>query len=62
MSNTQRSTVPPAQMPARRFQPLTQAWSGLPAPRRRELSLVLSQIIVKGLPAAMRKEAGREHS
>jgi hypothetical protein len=33
----------------------------LPAPRRQEALLVLSQIIAKALPTAMRKEAGREH-
>ncbi len=61
MSNSHRSAVPPAPQPARLPGPLTQAWSGLPAPRRQEVLLVLSQIIAKGLPAAVRKEAGHEH-
>ncbi len=62
MSNSHRSAVPPPRLkPARLPGPLIQAWSGLPAPRRQEVLLVLSQIIAKGLPAAVRKEAGREH-
>jgi hypothetical protein len=40
---------------------MTQAWSGLPAPRRQEVLLVFSRIIAKALPTAVRKEAGREH-
>ena len=61
MSNTHRSTVPPAPQPARLPGPLTRAWSGLPPPRRQEVLLVLSQIIAKSLPTAVRKEAGHEH-
>jgi hypothetical protein len=49
-------------MPARLSRPLTQAWSGLTAPRRQEVLLVLSQIMAKALPTAVRKEANREHS
>ena len=33
---------------------------GLPASKRQEVLLVFSQIIARGLPTAMRKEAGRE--
>ena len=61
MSNSHHSAVPPALKPARLPGPLIHAWSGLPAPRRQEVLLVLSQIIAKGLPAAVRKETGREH-
>jgi hypothetical protein len=36
---------------------------GLPAPRRQEILMVLSQIIAKSLqPVAARKEAGYEHA
>src|SRR5438552_18042502 len=41
--------------------PLSQPWSGLPAPRRQEVLVVLSQIIAKNLPPVVRKEAGHEH-
>src|SRR4051812_28123946 len=51
---------PPRPQSARLLGPLTRAWSNLPAPRRREVLLVLSQIIAKSLPTAV-KEAGREH-
>jgi hypothetical protein len=40
---------------------LTPLWSDLPAPRRQEVLLVLSQLIAKSLPPAARKEASHEH-
>ena len=52
---------PPRPRPTRPREPLTRAWSGLPSSRRREVLLVLSQIIAKGLPSAARKEARHEH-
>ena len=64
MSHSQRSTVPPPRpLRPRRPGPLTRAWSGLPPPRRRELLLVLSQIIARSLPTAVKavKEACHEH-
>ena len=61
MSHSQRSAVPPRPQPARLAGPLTRAWSGLPPPRRRQVLLVLSQIIAKVLAPAERKEAGCEH-
>ena len=53
---------PPRPQPRRLPRPLTRAWSGLPPPRRQEVLRVLSQIIAKGLPAAVRKEAKHEHT
>ena len=61
MSHSHCSAVPPRPPRARRPGPLTRAWSGLPAPRRQEVLQVLSQIIAKSLPTAVRKEAGCEH-
>ena len=59
MSHTQRSTVPPRARDRRAREPLTEP--GRPPPsRRQEVLLVLSQIIAKRLPAAVRKEAGHE--
>jgi hypothetical protein len=63
MSNSQRSTVPPPRpQPARLPRPLIRAWSGLSPPRRQEVLQVLSQIIAKSLPTAVRKEASHEHT
>ena len=52
---------PPRPQLARLPRPLTRAWSDLPAPKRQEVLLVLSQMIAKSLPTAVRKEASHEH-
>jgi hypothetical protein len=60
MSKHPRAAVPPRLQPARPRGRLIRAWSELPSPRRQEVLLVLSQIIAKGLSAAVRKGAGHE--
>jgi hypothetical protein len=62
MSDTRRRRVPPPRPPSATPQDLlTRLWSGLPPPQRREVLLVLSQVIARNLPAATRKEARHEH-
>ena len=60
MSNSHCSPVPPRPRQTRLLRSLTKIWSTLPVPRRQEALLVLSQIIAKKLPAAVRKEAGHD--
>jgi hypothetical protein len=52
---------PPRRKPATPPGLLTRPWSGLPAPRRQEVLMVLSQIVAKSLPPAVRKEVSHEH-
>ena len=61
MSDTRRRRVPPRPQTATPPGTLTRLWSDLPTPKRREVLLVLSQVIARSLPAATRKEAGHEH-
>lgn len=61
MSHHHRSAVPPRPKPKRLPRPLTQAWSDLPAPRRQEILMMLSQIIAKSLSRAVQKGASHEH-
>lgn len=41
--------------------PLSRLWSSLPAAKRQEVLMVLSQVVAKSLPPAQRQEAGHEH-
>ena len=61
MSQQPCVTVPPPRIrPAKLRGRLIRAWSGLPAPRRQEVLLVLSQMISNGLSYAVRKGASHE--
>src|SRR5262249_20412060 len=53
---------PPRPQPTRQARTLTRAWSDLPAPRRQQVLLVLSQILAKTLPSRALKEGSHEHS
>ena len=52
---------PPRLQPTRHAKSSTRAWSDLPALRRQEVLLVLSQIIAKTLPSLVLKEGRHEH-